>query len=252
MTLTFIGNGAMARAMIAGLVDTYTIEVIGRDRTKLETLNRAFDGKLTLGLLQDTVDITEKNLILCVKPYALEALSPYLKGKAASLISVLAGTPVATLKATISATHTIRAMPNLAAAHSRSMTLFAGDESLKEVAHHILQSIGKTLWLGSEKELDIAMALTGSGPAFLALVAEAMCDGVVREGLKRDDATFLAKGLFEGFAPLLESNHPAHIKEAVMSPGGVTAEGLGVLESGNVRNAFMDAMRHTYRKTQSS
>ncbi|MBE0496727.1 MAG: pyrroline-5-carboxylate reductase [Campylobacterales bacterium] len=239
----------MAKAMIEGLVNSYEIEVIGKDMDKLRALNAVFEGKLSLGLLQEGVDATGKTLILCVKPHALEAVAPHFRGEAHGLISVLAGTPLHALQKAFTCKHFIRAMPNLAAAHRASMTLLTGDVAFQETAQHLLQSIGKTHWLGTEKEFDIAMALTGSGPAFLALVAEALCDGVVREGLKREDATLLVRGLFEGFAPLLRANHPALIKEAVMSPGGVTAAGLGVLEERGVRSAFMETMKKTYEKT---
>lgn len=249
MKLTFIGNGAMAKAMIAGLVGTYEIEVIGKDLAKLQKLNEAFSGKLSLGLLQDGIDATGKTLLLCVKPHALEAVAPHFHGEAHGLISVLAGTPLHALQKAFTCKHFIRAMPNLAAAHGASMTLLTGDVAFRETAQNILQSIGKTHWLATQKEFDIAMALTGSGPAFLALVAEALCDGAVSQGLKREDATFLTHGLFEGFAPLLQANHPALIKEAVMSPGGVTATGLGVLEEHKVRYAFMETMKKTYEKT---
>lgn len=249
MKLTFIGNGAMAKAMIRGLVDTYHIEVVGRNMAKLKTLNETFDGKLSLKLLQDGFDITGKTVLLCVKPHALEAVASRITGKAEVLISVLAGTSLETLKNAFTCNHLIRAMPNLAAAHSASMTLLTGDEVFQKNAEAIFQSIGKTHWLATQKEFDIAMALTGSGPAFLALVAEALCDGVVRQGLKREDATVLAQGLFEGFTPLLRANHPALIKEAVMSPGGVTAAGLEVLEKHKVRYAFMETMKKTYEKT---
>ena len=249
MKLTFIGNGAMAKAMIAGLVNTHEIEVLGKDMVKLRTLNAAFDGKLSLGLLQEGVEVTGKTLLLCVKPHALGAVSSYVQGEAHGLISVLAGTSLKALQEAFTCKHLIRAMPNLAAAHGASMTLLTGDNDFRETSEAILKSIGKTHWLGTEKEFDIAMALTGSGPAFLALVAEALCDGVVREGLKREDATFLARGLFEGFAPLLQANHPALIKEAVMSPGGVTAAGLGALEDCKARSAFMLAIKKTYEKT---
>ncbi len=83
----------------------------------------------------------------------------------------------------------------------------------------------------AEKELDIATALSGSGPAYLALVAEALCDGAVREGLKREDAMTLMRGLFKGFGELIQTIHPALLKDNVMSPGGTTAAGYGALEN---------------------
>jgi pyrroline-5-carboxylate reductase len=250
MKLSFIGNGAMAKAMIRGALKKYEIEVYGRDKSKLDALNLEFNKALHVKLLSDGVDTTGKCLILCVKPHALKPVSKFLNGTADALISVLAGISLQTLTQTISARHTVRAMPNLAAAHQASMTTLTGDSSFKQEAQEILQSIGQTLWLDSEKELDIATGINGCAPAFLAIVAEALADGAVRDGLKRKDAYELTKGLFNGFAPLLNaSDHPAHIKDGVMSPGGVTAAGIEALESHNVRHAFIDALHKAYKKT---
>ena len=250
MKLSFIGNGAMAKAMIKGAIKNYEIEVYGKDRSKLDALNSEFDGALHVKLLDGGVDTTGKCIILCVKPYALESVAKQLNGTAQALISVLAGTPIQALTQAISAHHTVRAMPNLAAAYHASMTTLTGDKAYQKQAEDILQSIGQTLWLESEKEMDIATGINGCGPAFLALVAEALADGAVRNGLKREDAYELTKGLFNGFAPLLNtSSHPAHIKDGVMSPGGVTAAGIEALELHNVRHAFIDAVHKAYKKT---
>ncbi len=250
MKLSFIGNGAMAKAMIKGAIDHYEIDVFGKNISKLNLLNDSFDRRLNINLLSDGVDLTGRCLILCVKPYALEDVALHLRGTANALISVLAGTSIEKLKSSIKATYTVRAMPNLAAAHKRSMTTLAGDGKFKKEAELILKSIGSTLWLESEKELDIASGINGCGPAFLALVAEALADGAVKEGLKRDDAYVLTKGLFEGFSPLLSnSSHPAHIKDEVMSPGGVTAAGLTALENHKVRYAFIDAVHQAHKKS---
>lgn len=250
MKLSFIGNGAMAKAMIKGAINRYEIEVYGKDIAKLDALNLEFDGRLHVKLLDNGMDTTGKCLILCVKPYALESVAKQLSGTAEALISVLAGTPLQTLTQAISAHHTVRAMPNLAAAYHASMTTLTGNKAYKNQAQEILQSIGQTLWLESEKEMDIATGINGCGPAFLALVAEALADGAVRDGLKREDAYELTKGLFKGFAPLLNtSTHPAHIKDGVMSPGGVTAAGIEALELHGVRHAFMDAVHKAYKKT---
>jgi pyrroline-5-carboxylate reductase len=134
-------------------------------------------------------------------------VSTHLKGQAKELYSVLAGTTLENLRI-IRATHYVRAMPNLAAQNGLSMTTLVGDTQLKQNAIELFNSIGSTLWLESQKELDIATALAGSGPAYLALIAEALCDGAVREGLKRDDAMILARGLFKGFGELIATIQP--------------------------------------------
>lgn len=240
MLLSIFGNGVMANAMISGLLKHgFEIEVFGRDKKKLQVLKKKYP-KIKVDIYENGVDISGKNVILCVKPYALEAVVKQFKNRAAALFSVLAGTPLEKLKKSVEAENYVRAMPNIAAMFGKSMTTLTGDKEAEELAVKIFGAIGKTLWVGSEKELDIATVLAGSAPAFLALVAESLVDGGVKEGLKRDDAAFLARGLFDGFAELLNNyQHPSLIKDAVMSPGGVTAKGYAVLEDYKVRSAFM-------------
>ena len=202
MTLTFIGNGNMAKALIKGLVNKYEIEVIGRNITTLASLKNEIPN-ITIKELSSNEDITSKNIILCVKPYSLKDLSSNLIGTANSLYSVLAGTTIQSLQDNIKAKAYIRTMPNLAASYLKSMTTITGDDTLKNTAIDIFNAIGTTLWLNTQKELDIATGLAGSGPAFLALIAESLADGAVNSGLKRQDAEILTAGLFDGFASLI-------------------------------------------------
>jgi len=248
MKLTFVAAGNMAEAIIAGVYEKHEVEVVARDEKKLAELSKKYT--ITTQKLTDNFDITDKNLILCMKPYALEDVSKKFTGKANRVLSVLAGTSLETLKQNIQANHYVRVMPNLAAAYGKSMSTLCGDTAFKEEALEICQSFGKALWLGSEKEIDIATAVAGSGPAFLAMVAEALSDGAVKEGLKRQDADVLVRGLFEGFCPLLENNHPALLKDAVMSPAGTTAAGYSALEEGGVRDSFIKAITKAYERAR--
>ncbi len=249
MKLTFIGNGNMAKALIEGLVKNYEIEVFGRNRATLNTLKETIP-QITVKTIDETEDMSGKNIILCVKPYSLLELSPKLTGEANAVYSVLAGTSIESLKSQIRAKKYIRTMPNLGASHLKSMTTITGDIELKESALSIFNEIGRSLWLSSENELDIATGVAGSGPAYLALVAEALADGAVQQGIKRLDAQILVQGLFDGFAPLLNNDNPALIKDAVMSPGGTTAAGYAALERGNVRNAMLEAIGDAYAKAK--
>ena len=248
MKITIIGNGKMAEAIIKGTHKSFDVEVAARDLKSLQRLEKLY--KIKTQELTNTFEIEGKNILFCVKPHALNDVSKKLKGKANSLLSVLAGTTLASLKAEIKADHYVRIMPNLAAAYGKSMSTLCGDEAFKKEALEICECFGKALWLGSEKELDIATAVAGSGPAFLALVAEALSDGGVKEGLKRDDVNVLVRGLFEGFAPLLNENHPALLKDAVMSPGGTTAAGYSALEEGGVRDSFIKAVTKAYERAK--
>jgi pyrroline-5-carboxylate reductase len=247
-SITLIGNGKMALALAQGLKKNYTLEVIGRNEKKLEE----FETKLGLKIektLYTTATIHDKNIILCVKPSNLTEVAPLLKGKASALYSVLAGTSLESLHA-IDAHRYVRTMPNLAAEKALSITALVGDSELKPFAMTIFETIGSAVWLSNEKELDIATALSGSGPAYLALIAEALCDGAVREGLKREDAMTLMRGLFRGFGELIQTIHPALLKDNVMSPGGTTAAGYGALENSGVRVGCMQAIHAAHTRAK--
>jgi len=246
MKLTFIGYGKMAEAMIKGLYQNYEIEVVGRDEIKLEKIKQTYGVKT---ILLENFNIDRKNIVLAVKPYNLEEVSQKLNGKANLILSVLAGCKIKTLKENIKSYNFIRVMPNIAAAYSSSMTTLTGDKTYQEKAMNICNSFGKSLWLESEKELDIATAVAGSGPAYLAMVAEALADGAVKCGLKREEAQIITVGLFESIAPLLNQLDPAIIKNAVMSPAGTTAEGYFALEKNGIRKAFIEAVEKAYKKT---
>ncbi|MFZ9659488.1 MAG: pyrroline-5-carboxylate reductase [Arcobacteraceae bacterium] len=245
--LTFIGNGNMAKAIIKGLIGKYEIEVLGRNSKSLEALKEEIQ-QIQIAQINEQVDITDKNIILCIKPNSLDDLSSKINGTASSLYSVLAGVKLETLKEKISAKNYIRTMPNIAASFQKSMTTLTGDEILKSNAMKICGGFGSTLWVKSEKELDIATAVAGSGPAFLALIAESLSDGAVNNGLSRNDANILVQGLFDGFASLLKNNNPSKIKDAVMSPGGTTASGYASMEKNGVRNGMIQAIDSAYNK----
>ena len=248
-TITFIGNGNMALSIAQGLKEIFNIEVVGRTMSKLEK----FENSLGVSIKKETYedfDMTNKKVILCVKPVNLEEVGVRLKGVASELYSVLAGTTISALKENINATAIVRVMPNLAASVGKSMTTMTGDETLKKEAEELFKSIGETVWLSSEKEVDIATAVAGSGPAYLALIHEALCDGAVKQGMKRADAITVANGLFGGFGDLIQTIHPSLLKDGVMSPGGTTAAGYAALERGNVRSSCINAIEDAYMVTQ--
>ncbi|MFC2073682.1 pyrroline-5-carboxylate reductase [Campylobacterota bacterium] len=239
--ISFIGNGNMALAIAQGLKDDYEIEVIGRNPKNLDNFEKQLGIRIKKHPLK-SYDITGKTIIFGVKPQNLQEVSAQLQGQAKALYSVLAGTTLENLKKSINADDHVRAMPNMAASIQKSMTTLTGSQHLKEEAIEIFSAIGKAHWLGSEKEIDIATALAGSGPAYLALIAEALTDGAVNQGLKRHDAMAIMRGLFEGFGTLIQEQHPALLKDAVMSPGGTTAAGYSALEKAGVRDACIDAI----------
>ncbi|MDD3506549.1 MAG: pyrroline-5-carboxylate reductase, partial [Sulfurimonas sp.] len=197
-TITFIGNGNMALSIAKGLKESYKLEVIGRDLEKLDAFENEVGVKIEK-MLMDSCDIEGKTVMLCVKPANVEEIAARIKGRAKVIYSVLAGTTVQKIKQNLNPYAIVRSMPNLAASVGKSMTTLTGDEAYMDEAKELLGAIGTTLWLGSEKELDIATALAGSGPAYLTLIAEALSDGAVKQGMKRADAMATMRGLFSGF-----------------------------------------------------
>lgn len=248
-TITFIGNGNMALSIAKGLGSKYNIEVVGRSLDKLDEFESELDVKIEKSLIQD-YDMQGKTIILCIKPANIEEVSRTVKGRARIIFSVLAGASIEKIRHNFNPNAIVRTMPNLAASITRSMTTLTGDETFKEEAEELLGVIGRTLWVGSEKEIDIATALAGSGPAYLCLIAEALADGAVKQGMKRDDAMIVMRGLFSGFGELIQAVHPALLKDGVMSPGGTTAAGYGALEDGNVRASCINAIEKAYKRAK--
>ncbi|MDB4257325.1 pyrroline-5-carboxylate reductase [Arcobacteraceae bacterium] len=247
--ITFIGNGNMALSIAQGLKETFNIGVVGRDMAKLDKFENNLGVKIKKEVYED-FDMTNKKIILCVKPANLEEVGLRLKGIATELYSVLAGTSILSLKANIKSIGTVRVMPNLCASVGESMTTMTGDVDLEKAAKELFKSIGKTVWLSSEKEVNIATGVAGSGPAYLCLIHEALCDGAVKQGMKRVDAIEVTNGLFKGFGELISTIHPALLKDGVMSPGGTTAAGYAALEKGNVRSSCIDAVEQAYKIAQ--
>lgn len=247
--ITIVGSGSMAEAILKGLLHQYRIEVIARAGARLDKIAQTYGDAVQIVPLQEGIDISGKRLIMAVKPYAFSEVAQKLQGEPFAHLSVMAGVTLMQLRSAIEAEHTVRAMPNLAARYGKSMTTLCGDEAFREEALQICGSFGQALWLGSEKEIDIATAIAGSGPAYLALVAEALADGGVKAGLKREDALALAQGLFAGMGDLLQM-HPALLKDAVMSPGGTTAAGYGMLEEKGVRDSFIKAVEAAYMQAE--
>ncbi len=246
-TITFIGNGNMALSIAKGLKESYKIEVVGRSFEKLEKFEKELGISVEKALL-DSFSIEQKTVLFCVKPSNVEEVASRLTGRARVIYSVLAGTTLEKLKKHLKADAFVRCMPNLAASVGKSLTTLTGDEEFRTEAEELLGAVGTTLWLGSEKELDIATALAGSGPAYLALIAEALADGAVKQGMKRADAMATMRGLFGGFGELIQDIHPALLKDAVMSPGGTTAAGYGALEGGSVRASCINAIEKAYKR----
>lgn len=193
-------------------------------------------------------------VILCVKPAVFqkaesgisETLSRLPEGVLA--VSVMAGVPLSHLRSRVPNLRWVRSMTNLALSAGKGMTLLAASpevtHSEQTMIYSLFSGMGRALWL-PEDSFDAATAIAGSGPGLLAIVAEAMADGGVREGLSRETATLLASWALLGTGALLtERGHlPELLKAKVASPSGTTIEGLAALERHGIRGALIEAVR---------
>ena len=249
MQISVIGYGEMAKAILYGMknsnYDMSSVEIVGRNKEKMKNLAKKLGCNYSL---IDGYDISGKIIILAIKPYALQEVSMRIKGEAEVLISILAGKPLIELQKYIKAKSYIRAMPNIAAKYGASTTAITGDMKAKDIAVEILSKIGDVIWVNNDDEIDMATAIIGSGPAFLAIIAESISDAGVYIGLKRDIANKLTQGLFKSFASLKEEF--PEIKNKVMSPKGTTAEGIYELEKEGVRGKMIKGVVKTYEKSK--
>ena len=240
MEIVLIGAGNMGLAMLKGL-KRYNICVVEKSEERLKEIKKLYPD---IKVYTTIPNIEGKVVILAIKPQSLNSIE--ISNKAEAVISILAGTPISKIKQRVKAKYYIRAMPNVAAMNLKAVTSVVGDIEFKDKAIEILSSIGKAIWLNSEKELDIATGLAASSPAWLAIVAEALVDGAVNLGLPRDRGYEYLGALFEGVGSVLENTHPAVFKDMVSSPGGTTIAGVAKLEQNGVRSAFIEAMSECY------
>jgi len=196
-------------------------------------------------------------VLLCCKPQMCEEILNQvynaLKGKL--LVSILAGVTMGRLRELVpSSTKVVRVMPNTASKIREGMTVISlptsspalhPDEST--LITWIFSQLGLTLVL-PEKHLDACTALCGSGPAFYALILEAMADGGVMMGIPRAEAQMMAAQTMQGAARMvLRGEHPAIIREQVSTPAGCTIGGLLVLEDGKVRSTIARGIQEATR-----
>ncbi len=203
MKLLLIGAGNMGGAMLQGL-HVHDITVVEAYEPREKELRNLYP---SIKIVNSIPKLDGFIVILAIKPQSLDSL--HVEGKADGVISILAGVTLEKLRLKIDAKSYVRAMPNMAALVRKSATSLCGDEELKDSSIEILNSIGKCFWLNSENELDIATGLAGSAPAWIALVAEALSDGAVNLGLKRDITYKYVAQLFEGVGEVLQNEHPA-------------------------------------------
>lgn len=199
-------------------------------------------GQVRVGLSQLAAD--SDLLVLAVKPTALDQVAAELGGGAPALISVLAATPTERIAEAFPGVPAMRVMPNQPVEVRRGVLCYVKPEAMPaELEDGLLALLGLlgTLVPLEEGQIDAAMAIMSSSPAYIALVAEALARGGEREGLDPRLAGELVAGTLAGTAALLEKRDPATIRDAVASPGGATEAGLAQLE-GVVEDAFVNAV----------
>ncbi len=257
----FIGCGNMGGALALATAKTVSGEQIflcDAFKNKAETLAGKCGAKVTEAKI-----IADKcaYIFLGVKPQGFEALFEEIGDTLRSrkdefvLISMAAGVSVSNIESLLNCNASIiRIMPNTPVLSGEGMILYAANENTSEEQIEFFKTIFKaagTLDELSEDKIDAASALSGCGPAFVYMFAEALADGAVECGLPRDKAMLYAAQTILGSAKLLleSGKHPGELKDAVCSPGGTTIAGVHALESGSFRAASMDAVKSAYQRT---
>lgn len=246
--LQFIGGGRMGEALFAGLIASRSqraeqvavVEALPARRDELAASHP--------GLMIGEAPVAAPTVV-AVKPQDVAAaVTAAVAAGASRVLSVAAGVTLASLEAAAgSGVAVVRAMPNTPALVGAGVAAIApgreADEDTMAWAEGILGAVGEVVRV-NEAQLDVVTGLSGSGPAYVFLVAEALIDAGVAEGLPRPVAETLAVGTLRGAGMMLaESGQtPAELRAAVTSPGGTTAAGLGALERRAVRAAFSEAV----------
>lgn len=253
MKLGFLGCGKMATALVGGVLDA---GICGPDAVVLSDCAPAAVDALVKktgagrAVGNHALATVADALVLCVKPAdaldALRAVDGALEGKL--VVSIVAGLSIAKLEeAAGPGVRVVRVMPNTPALIGKGAAAFARGSTASEedaaLVSKIFSAVGKAVEV-KESLMDAVTGLSGSGPAYVYLVIEALADGGVRMGLPRELALELAAQTVAGAAgmALATGLHPAVLKDQVTSPGGTTIAGLHELEAAAVRSAFINAV----------
>ena len=253
-TVGFVGAGNMAGALIKGLLHAKLLPperiIISDPRAeRLDELSKQYGVRASHD--NGAVILESDVVILAVKPQVIDRVLGTFAAEwrpESLLISVAAGVPIGALEFNLPpGTRVVRTMPNtasmvLAGATAISPGSHATDADLA-LARTIFEAVGRVTVL-DETLLDAVTGLSGSGPAYIMLIIEALADGGVKVGLHRETALMLAAQTVYGSAKLLLETgaHPGALKDMVTSPGGTAIAGLHTLETGALRRTLMDAV----------
>lgn len=259
-TIAFIGPGVMAEAMIAGLLH--------KELAKPENIiasgpreERGIDlsKKYKIKSSTDNADAASQAdvVVLSVKP---QRLSEVMKGiykirPEALVLSIVAGASIQKIGKTLKHQAVVRSMPNTPGQIGEGITVWTASSRTsseqREVARHILGALGEEVFVEDESYLDMATALSGSGPAYVFLFTEALIDAGVHLGFPRRIAEQLVLQTIKGSASFYEQagRHPATLRNQVTSPGGTSAEALYYLEKAGFRTAISRAIWAAYQRS---
>jgi len=251
--LGFLGAGNMSEALIKGLLHAggapariAVSDVKGERLDHLRALH-------AIGTTKDNHTLVRECdvLVLAVKPQAIDKVLTEIVGDVRQdqlIVSVAAGVPIEAIEARLpEGSRVVRAMPNTPATVQAGVTAIAAgshahDDDLR-VARELFSAVGRVVVL-DESLLDAVTGLSGSGPAYVMIIIDALADGGVKVGLHRDTALLLAAQTVFGSAKLLleTGEHPGRLKDMVTSPGGTAIAGIHTLESGGLRRTLIDAV----------
>ena len=259
----FIGCGSMARAMIGGLLASGALrpeEIVASNRTaaKLEAARAEFGIAAAADNREAAAEC--EFLVLAVKPQSGAEVIAEIAGAVPEncvVVSLLAGWTLAKLRGAFGGDRKlVRAMPNTPALVREGMTALCPNGLVtpgeREELLRLFGSFGRAEVVG-EPVMDAVVAVSGSSPAYVFLMIEAMADAAVAGGMKRAQAyTFAAQAVLGSAKMVLETGkHPAELKDMVCSPAGTTIEAVAALERGGFRSAVIDAMRACMDKSRS-
>ncbi|HZN52625.1 MAG TPA: pyrroline-5-carboxylate reductase [Methylomirabilota bacterium] len=261
-TVGFLGAGNMGEALIKGLLAAKLVpaQAIFATDVRPERL-KELDRQYGIQVSSDNAELVKRAdiVILAVKPQIMDAVATEIapavtRGKL--LISIAAGVATDKIRARLPRdARLIRVMPNTPALVLEGATAIAKADGLEpgdlDVAREIFGAVGRVVVLGEEM-IDAVTGLSGSGPAYVAIVIESLADGGVRMGLDRATAMTLATQTVLGAAKLLLETglHPGALKDMVSSPGGTTIAGIAALEEGGLRTTFIKAVERATQRSR--
>jgi pyrroline-5-carboxylate reductase len=261
-TLAFLGSGTMAESMIKGML-TQKLTEARRITASGPRAERGQELRGRYGVRTTTDNVAAAQganvVIFSVKPQMLPKVLKEVGGKIAPdalVISIVAGMQIKRIREALGVQAVVRAMPNTPAQIGRGMTVWtateAVDEQHRQQTQAILGCLGKELYVEVEDELNMATALSGTGPAYTFLFMEALIDAGVHLGFSRRVAQELVLQTMEGAVAIARESglHPTELRNRVTSPGGTSAAALYQLEKGALRTVISKAVWAAYQRSK--